>query len=310
MNDLYTKSVTRLNDLLKESTFPFVRRGTLMRFTLWMQLIMGVHIRSVQRTRFADEIKRCLSQSENSAGSLTISPAASTGSLIRSPATSARASTGHSTPVTSYTRKSGSRDQVSRRQNSVRSVDRKRPASINKESDLVRDARLKRFDNTCHKKGTWSCQRCTLENNDDNKSCSACGDVSSTKQFPMSVRAETTWSCPQCTFQNKADESNCSVCCASKTPALAMSPHVASLSSTYRADDSNSPNSSIRSSKATPSKRCGACGREGHNRSNATEHNCQAYFDEKEIDRREKIRRKREETITQEREKIRAIEQE
>ena len=56
--------------------------------------------------------------------------------------------------------------------------------------------------------------------------------------------------------------------------------------------------------------RCGACGNENHTRANATEFNCPAYYDDKEVDRREKIRLKREEAIANEQANIRAIEKE
>jgi len=93
-------------------------------------------------------------------------------------------------------------------------------------------------------------------------------------------------------------------------------PPVTSLSATFdQVDTKYLAKDSIVStpSKTTPNKRvvrCGACGREGHNRSNATEHNCPAYFDEKEVGRRKKIRHKRENTIADERKKIESIEQE
>jgi len=92
------------------------------------------------------------------------------------------------------------------------------------------------------------------------------------------------------------------MCNVAKT-ASAFAPD-AQLSSIYKTDHSSSPNRSLKT------KRCGACGNEGHTRANATEHNCPAYNDEKELDRREKIREKREHIIAEERVKIRAIENE
>ncbi len=56
--------------------------------------------------------------------------------------------------------------------------------------------------------------------------------------------------------------------------------------------------------------RCGACGHEDHTRANATESNCPAYFDEKEVDRRKKVRLKWEETLASEQAQIRAMDQE
>ncbi len=95
----------------------------------------------------------------------------------------------------------------------------------------------------------------------------------------------------------------------------------ACLPSTYRPDHSNS--SHIPTSQEAPlitmdtsakaSKRvtrCGACGQEDHTRANATEFNCPAFFDNKEVDRREKIRLKREQCLASEQAQIRAIEKE
>lgn len=279
-----------------------------MRFTLWMQLILGVQIRSVQRTRFSDEIKELIGQNEDEVVFSTASGSVTT----TSPTISARAATSrvHSTPS----------HRSSQRQNSMTPVDRKRPASNSKEYDSVREARLRRFDKPANlpvpsadflrNRPSWSCPQCTLENRLADEMCSACGGVSPMKRSSMapSMAARVDWSCPRCTFQNKANDSNCTVCSAS-----AMSP-VASLSSnSYHADHSSSL--PTKPSRAAPSSskravRCGACGNGGHNRSNATEHNCPAYFDEKEIEKREKSQRKREQAIVDEREKIRAIERE
>ena len=61
---------SRLNSHIQESGLPFVRRRSLTRFTLWMQLTIGVQIRSVQMKRFADEIKLHFGQRNNSAGGI------------------------------------------------------------------------------------------------------------------------------------------------------------------------------------------------------------------------------------------------
>jgi hypothetical protein len=88
----------------------------------------------------------------------------------------------------------------------------------------------------------------------------------------------------------------------------------ARLPSSYHPDQTRSSSSNvwIDDSKSSPGLkrvvRCGACGSEGHNRANATEFNCSAYNDEREVERRDKIRRKRDETLAAEQSKIRAIE--
>ena len=62
MDDFYSTAVSRLNDKMRDSAYPFVSRRSLMRFTLWMQLVMRVQIRTVLRTRFSEEIKTRLGQ--------------------------------------------------------------------------------------------------------------------------------------------------------------------------------------------------------------------------------------------------------
>jgi hypothetical protein len=57
-------------------------------------------------------------------------------------------------------------------------------------------------------------------------------------------------------------------------------------------------------------KVCGACGQSGHNRGNATQYNCSAYYDPKEVERREKLEQKRLEKLDAERRKIERLERE
>ena len=373
-NDFYTESICRLNARIQESGFIFVRRRTLMRFTLWMQLTVGVQIRSVQRVRFADEIKSYFCQSENSSGALgssTLSPGASApasaslGSHSTPVASSTQLIVGmdqvcptvvmptrlgphaspvsslarriigtdpscqrsgmstslgpRSTPVASSTQRSVGRDQVC--QSDVMLVEKNFPTPSKREIDLVRDARLRRFDkkSTVGKEknpSTWTCPRCTLENNSVDENCAMCGCVAPTKQPSMAAQV---WSCSRCTCQNTIDRNSCSACDTPKTTSSDFSPI---LSSTHRPDHARSshaatswaePSTSMDTLPKAASKRvarCGACGHEDHTRANATEFNCPAFFDEKEVDRREKIRLKREETLAAEQEKIRAIEKE
>jgi ERCC4-type nuclease len=364
-NDFYTESICRLNARIQESGFAFVRRRTLIRFTLWMQLAVGVQIRSVQQMRFSDEIKSYFCQSENSSGAL--------GSSALSPGASATASASlgsHSTPVASSTQRIGGMDRVCRTaamptrlglhttpvasstqrmvgtdqgyqravvstslesrltpaasptyQTAVMLVEKKYQTSSNKEIDLVRDARLRRFDkNSADGQGrnvsAWPCPRCTWENNFFDGNCAICDYVSPTKLPSMAVQV---WSCCRCTCQNTIDRDSCSACDTPKSTSSDVSPI---LSSTHRPDHARSSNiatswaeplTSMDNTPKAASKRvarCGACGHEDHTRANATEYNCPAYFDEKEIDRREKNRLKRVQILAAEQEQIRVIEKE
>ena len=208
MDDFYSTAVSRLNDKMKESAYPFVRRRSLMRFTLWMQLVMRVQIRTVLRTSFSKEIKTRLGQKSTTGSS---PPARASAPYAAS----------HSTPNQQNTA-------------TIMSVNRKGPPSTNnRESDLVREARLRRFESTATSSSSvdrsnrkrppptlWSCPKCTLENSLDNSRCTACEYTS-----PMKVATVGGWSCSVCTLLNKASDTNCSACGAasSKVPTTAAS---------------------------------------------------------------------------------------
>ncbi|KAL7552443.1 hypothetical protein ACHAWF_015680, partial [Thalassiosira exigua] len=315
-HDLYNKSTSRLKELIEDTSHLFVQRRTLVRFVLWLQAYASVPVRSVQKMSYADEIKQLVGQ-----GGAKSPPMDTLASQSGHPQYQAS----YSTPAISNAQKSNdtNRDRIPHRgQNSSLTDDRKRPASTNSDSALVREARLKRFggpnnlapiDKNGKGHSKWSCPRCTLENTSFDEKCSACGgDPPTTRQLPIN-RTSDNWSCSSCTLDNKASESSCSICGAPRPTASTKSPAIC-LSSVYDIDQPASMNSGcISSSKAELTRRtvrCGACGNEGHNRSNANEDNCPAYFDEKEVERRARLKQKRDEKIAQENEKIKAIEEE
>lgn len=309
MNDIYTESVSRLKARIKDSGFALIRRRTLMRFTLWMQLAIGVQIRSVQRMRFADEIKSYFHQNET--------PLRAIRSLALSSGSSAPETTRlgpRLTPAATSTQRTVSRDRVF--QSAAMTVGKNYPTSSNRDIDSVREARLKRFDKNSSDRHelnpstTWSCRECTFDNNLADRICAMCGSGDPARLPSMAVQM---WSCFRCTFQNAIDYDVCSACDTPKTPSSDMVAKAvsASLPSTYRPD--NSISSSIDLPPKVASKRvarCGACGKEDHTRANATEFNCPAYNDEKEVERREMIRLKREQSLASEQAQIRAIERE
>lgn len=324
MNDFYTESISRLDARIQESGFAFVRRRTLIRFTLWMQLSLGVQIRSVQRMRFAEEIKSHFRQRDNWLEGSVVQP------LAFSPVTSAPASTSlkrHSTPVASspiFNLGPTSTPNVSltRRTSGSASMrgEKNYPTSSSRDVSAVREARLKRFDNhsierhETQNRSTWSCKECTYENNLVDGLCEMCGCVASARLSSTTIR---NWSCSRCTFQNTIDSDVCFACdTMNKSPGIGSRNVPAELPSIYYPSLSKGWAEPITSTD-TPTKstskrvaRCGACGNENHTRANATEFNCPAYYDDKEVDRREKIRLKREETIANEQANIRAIEKE
>ena len=336
--DIYAESVVKLEDLVDNSDLPIVSRRHLMAFTLWLQLILGVQIRAVQRIEFANDIQRCLEKS----GSSSVSTSRFTSSAA--PNLSISRTTNRSRDEASMSKASPSVPAVASMKRPTTAVTKaspvasaaasmKRPAATSLESDLIREARLKRFSqsssyqsssaqpqgkryktspiasSTANSTNSWECTVCTMKN--DKEVCDACA----------------AWRCSTCTYVNKSSAHDC--ICGADGPAKKLAD--ANISSSYDAVGSSSyyPSSSMKPSPshttsdsayatkkpqaeggAKKPKVCGACGQEGHNRGNATQYNCTAYYDPKEVERREKLERKRLEKLDAERQKIARLERE
>lgn len=106
--------------------------------------------------------------------------------------------------------------------------------------------------------------------------------------------------CRPLTTENTMGDIRCLQCGNSENVIPSANIAKAAASSTF--DDLDEP----------PKRRihCGACGKEGHNRSNATESNCPAYFDENEIERREIQKMKKKESLERERKKMAELKRE
>lgn len=64
-NDIYPEALAKLKSLVGNQD-SMVTRRYLMAFTLWMQIVLGVQVRSVTRVEFADQVKRSLGKSYSS----------------------------------------------------------------------------------------------------------------------------------------------------------------------------------------------------------------------------------------------------
>ena len=116
-----------------------------------------------------------------------------------------------------------------------------------------------------------------------------------------------TWKCKECTYQNDNVHRACEICgreqhaanISIKCDSSAVAQHdVERFSSPGFAKKPIAP---ILLSSAKKQPTCGACGLTGHNRGNATEHNCPSYNDETEINLREQKKRKaREKAVAKE----------
>lgn len=169
----------------------------------------------------------------------------------------------------------------------------------------------------------WECKNCTYDNDNVHRACKMCGGQrygSSTfmkRESPAAaqhvdnkmppVSNMKTWKCKECTYQNDNIHRACEVCgreqhaanISIKCDSSAVAQHgVERFSSPGFAKKPIAP---ILLSSAKKQPTCGACGLTGHNRGNATEHNCPSYNDETEINLREQKKRKaREKAVAKE----------
>ncbi|KAL7463099.1 hypothetical protein ACHAXS_003481 [Conticribra weissflogii] len=156
----------------------------------------------------------------------------------------------------------------------------------------------------------WTCSFCTWENSLSDTKCFQCQKTKSSRLdtgdgciFPSNRSASMstiTWSCSYCTTENTMDDVHCFQCGNSEDIIPSAGITNSAASSKFGGLDE------------TPKRRirCGACGNEGHNRTNATESNCPAYYDENEIARREKQKMKKMEALERERNKLSELKRE
>ena len=164
--------------------------------------------------------------------------------------------------------------------------------------------------------GSWSCSKCTYANNSTSDHCVMCGDtcdgrngqvasITSTHVAGVAARAEQhRWTCSECTLENDLSERTCDACGSAK-PFHVDKDKVAQTST-------NTPTVQTRvkrSSSAPTSSRkvkCGACSGFGHNRANYSAEICSAYYEEFEVQLRQK---KKENEERKERDAERRIEE-
>mmetsp|Transcript_20241 Transcript_20241/g.43656 ORF Transcript_20241/g.43656 Transcript_20241/m.43656 type:complete len:1278 (+) Transcript_20241:108-3941(+) len=234
LGSFYRASSSLLEGTIASSALPHLNRRTLMSFTLFMQLALGVHIRSVQSDVVTSDIKTLLRQN----GSTTASKPPSQ-SCTRTPAKTARPSINTSNTAPKPPRESS----ASLHGGSAMSVDRPRLSSMNSERDAAREARLRRFDSTSScsiilpvnlqmgqskQSAGWTCP-CTLINTPSSSLCESCGSSrpgskqSSSSYYrrppPQPRRPISSndallaeWKCPLCGLANPPRDEACDVC--------------------------------------------------------------------------------------------------
>jgi hypothetical protein len=173
----------------------------------------------------------------------------------------------------------------------------------------------------------WSCPRCTLRNDAFAARCSTCeytysGAVSepskplhsNRKKRQRHTHGNEPWLCEGCMFENSMKDEKCFDCGRPNT----NHPNYGSesISNTYHPPSSFMASSSSAlpnygsETSARKKIKCGACGKEGHNRASATALNCPAYYNDSEVELREKKEQKKLAEIVQARQAIESIENE
>ena len=316
---LYENAVQSLRQMVNDDTqFPYLRRKTFISALLWIQLKLGVMVRTVPRNEFADDMKQLWttrsidSQSFASRGLSVNSPTSTPIARRQLPPPQSRAGNKRSATSTVTALKQTSSSST-KQSTAARKLPYPSPTRA-----LAIEARLRRFENLD-------------SNNKDqgittSQSMNAISNIAAHRPayVPSSTSARRTekqkWKCC-CTLDNDIDALECAAC-ENPNPNLADTNHqvasaAASLSAhayNYR-KQASSPRSLFtddaaqssyqgdfaipaRTSSTVPPKksvRCGACGLAGHNRGTATAQTCPDYNDEKEAARREEKWRKTQE---------------
>jgi hypothetical protein len=169
----------------------------------------------------------------------------------------------------------------------------------------------------------WKCSACTFVNGKETDACEMCisprilqrGDVLSVTPLSADFAVDGTtgtvtamWTCDSCTLQNTADLSRCSACNA-RNPFKVDDKSPDSKAQTKNDSKTQTTNyeaAATATAAPTPSSnsntKCGACGRNGHNRGSATAHTCPVYYSDEEVQRRRKkkeaLQRKASESAT------------
>ena len=346
-NEIFNNALEKLNRSKEVSLFPHVHGRTISSFSLWLQIVMGLQVKFVQGGYCVAELRQKLGSKQAHAANSNPTALPSGGpkskmDFITTSRNSGFDPTLYLTPQKSHSnltvsKPSSSNDAV--REARLRRFDKSEPtkstASHNRVQSLRESGPI--FPDT----DKWSCSKCTFENELHFGKCAVCGNKSSEewsctqctyKNSPSvticgacdharngsrknrrfingrSIHShdDEPWLC-SCSFENSKKDTRCYDCGALNPDAIPeISGNRASLPNFTEISD---PNQSLKPETSARKKvRCGACGNEGHNRMSATALNCIAYYDDKEVERREKIQRKRLTAIEEERQKIERIE--
>lgn len=274
-SDITAEAITRLSGLEQLMGNEVVRRRTLQRLILWIQIVCNVKVRSLNQASMRHEIRMQL----GGGGSL---PAR-----------------GRAVAASSQPANSSSTSALRRTASNSAAIAQVTAPKSNSQSDMLREARLRRFESSASASATSSSLPTTRP--------PAAPQARST-----TTKSSATWSCPRCTLENDITLEKCQVCEADapgKMPALALSSTFAAAAFHDALPVSSSDHHQAKSSATKRKQKCGACGLEGHNRATATAQNCPAYNDPNEVERRRKKREQKEAQLREARSQVGDLDQ-
>lgn len=310
-SSFYDMAVTQLSEMKNSGGYPYLVSNSFMKVILWVQIKLGLRVRTVYRQKIVADLKDRWTMSSSKNAKLPNSEAndiSSSRAVASNPsATSQRSPTSHrhapSTATIPYSHSSTSK--------TMKCLSEKRAVAI--------EARLRRFRHSQQDTNTdssWNGREAgSIHSESPSHYISKVAKITTN----VETRDSGEWKCDTCTYLNTASRTECEMCRCSRSSNcdaegnmyaidVAHTKHEAAydISSEYENFKSNSISNDAGSWKSETKKsniKCGACGLEGHNRASATCNNCPAYFQEDEIRRREEKQRKiREKAIIAEQE--------
>ena len=261
-SDITAEAITRLSGLEQLIGNEVVRRRTLQRLLLWIQIVYNVKVRSLNQASMSNEIRMQL----GGGGSL----------LARDPQPATNSSTS------------------ARRSTASAAIAQVTAPKSNSQSDMLREARLRRFESSASASASAT-----------SSSLPTRRPPVAPRAHSTSTKSSTTWSCPRCTLDNDFTLAKCQACDADapgKMPALALSSTFAAAA--FNDAPVSSSDHQAKLSATERRQRCGACGLEGHNRGTATAQNCPAFNDPNEVERRRKKREQKEAQLREARSQV------
>lgn len=182
-------------------------------------------------------------------------------------------------------------------------------------------------DNMTSTNSGWKCDKCTYQNEQSVATCAMCqkpsesaskNNKSTSRKRQRHTHANEPWICEGCASENRKKDKSCFDCGALNRdhPDFGSdfrAPHQFDFGSDFRVPEQFNFGQETSASLPSATKKkikCGACSREGHNRSSATASNCSAFYNDEEVERRERKEQRKLAEMEQTRQNIERLERE